>query len=94
MEKTIKIVLGIVFTVILVFFWAWAAAHSWNLIMPDLYGVPRVTMLQAYVGSTLVAVLTFKATKADQDYTFSLVTGFMRCILVVIFAYIVRYGFM
>jgi hypothetical protein len=93
-EKFGRFVAYAIFTVILIFAWAWVASHAWNLIMPDLFNVPRITMLQAYVANVALALVTFKASKADSDYAFSLAAGFVKCVLTLAVAYIVKFGFM
>jgi hypothetical protein len=79
--------------VILAFCSAFVYSHCWNLVMPGLYALPTITMLQAYVAAFTVGVMTLQGTKIATIKD-TVIAAYGKYVAVLIVAYVVRYCFM
>jgi len=94
MDTTAKWVLGIAAYFGLIFFGAYGYAWSWNAVVPALYGVGTVTMLQAWVASFVVSILTARATNKDTNWAELMLSGYVRVLFVMLVALIVKTWFL
>lgn len=94
MEKIGIIIFGFVAVVVLVFFNAWCYATSWNMVMPSLYGVPTITMLQAYVAVFAIAMVTMNRTpetgEEENVLLKNIIFDVFKSVVVLIFAFVIK----
>ena len=92
METLVKVVLGSVMFFGLIFFSAWGYSTAWNMIVPAIFGVGTITMLQAYVGASIIAITTQHVGKPDNtpSFFFLMGAGYTRVAVVLLFALIVK----
>lgn len=96
MELFGKFFIGAVFWILLVLYGAWGYSYSWNLIVPKLFDLPTITMLQAWVAVFVFSVLTCHTTKNHDDdiklspFVQSIVFGYTKVTITVLFALLVK----
>jgi len=96
MELFGKFILGLFFWVLLVWFGAWGYSVSWNMVIPTLFGLPAITMIQAWVAVFVASVLTSHGVlPPDKDMDLppivqNLIYGYVKVIVTLLFALIVK----
>lgn len=96
MELFGKFILGFAFLILLTFYSAWGYSTSWNMVIPAVFGFSKITMLQAWVATLVFSVLTSHSMNtADPDmkvspFIQSLIFGFVKVTLTLIFALIIK----
>jgi hypothetical protein len=95
MELFVKIFAGMVFFILAIFYSALGYETAWNWVMPKLYNLPEITMLQAYVGAFLIS-LTHQPdwNEVENSITKNLSYGFMKVTIVILVAWIIKTFFL
>lgn len=98
MELFGKIVMVVVISIIIAFFSAACYSLAWNMVVPTLFGLSPITMLQAYVATFAIGVVTLNHVSKEKDFESAYISGIALSItkaaMSVLVAFIVKVVFL
>jgi len=60
-------VLALFALIVNAFFMSWSYSTAWNMVIPQLFGVTTITMLQAYIASVVLGLMTHHYVAAQKQ---------------------------